>query len=192
MTAAETARWSIEHFEGFKYTDDPVDKGGATKFGITLRTLAYYREKYLGAPKGETTKQYVENLTLDEAVTVAVIVFMKEPGYDVLEPYPRTLLVVFDYGFHSGQPRATKALQVGINEVLRRNVLEPDGVIGKRTREYLEIIGKPLGDVLLANSILTQRQEFMQIIMERDLTQRRFMLGWWKRTTKLQRKIAEA
>lgn len=181
MNTSEIVRYVIDTFEGKLYTDDTVDTGGATKFGITQRTLQFYRRKITGNPALVVTKNDVRNLTMDEAVACAVQLFAVEPRIAEIVDW-RLRLLVFDYGFHSGQPRAIKALQaaVGTNQ---------DGVLGPLTLAATSQQHGVTDDrdmLLLALKVLTSREEFMIDIMERKQTQRRFMLGWWKRTTKLQ------
>lgn len=180
MTSVEIARWVIENFEGFKYTDDPVDTGGATKYGITLRTLQYYRRRKTGNALLVLTRKDVEMLMLEEAVACGVQVFMSEPRVaEILDWHVR--LIVYDYYFHSGGP-AIKALQTAVG------FKQPDGIIGEMTlaRVNVDMLSK---DVLVAFTVLTLREEFMQDIMDRRPTQKKYMFGWWKRTTKLQRML---
>lgn len=173
MTHHEISGFVIDTFEGHLYTDDPVDAGGATKFGITRRTLAYAR----GRP---VSKLDVKNLNRTEAVGIGVRVFMQEPGIDRIPDW-RVRLVVYDYTFHSGHLRAIKALQSAV-ELPRA---DQDGIIGPQTLGALS--GK--ADWLVMLRVLTEREEFMQDIMDRKQTQRKYMLGWWRRTTKIQRVI---
>ena len=54
--------------EGSKYTNDPTDRGGPTKYGITLRTLQAWRRS-----QGQTRKLQphdVKILTREEAVAI--------------------------------------------------------------------------------------------------------------------------
>lgn len=184
MDTSQIVHWVIENFEGFKYTDDPVDTGGATKFGITQRTLQFYRRQLTGDPTLVVTKNDVRNLTIDEAVACGVQLFAVEPRIAEIGDW-RLRLLVFDYGFHSGQPRAIKALQAAVGTA-------QDGVLGPITLAATSQQHGVTDDrdmLLLALTVLTSREEFMIDIMERQQTQRRFMLGWWKRTTKLQRLV---
>lgn len=180
MTTKEIVRWVIDTFEGHLYTDDPVDTGVATKYGITLRTLRYYRRKVSGDPLLVVTKQDVRDLTIEEAVACGVDVFAVEPRIAEIPDW-RTRLVVYDYGFHSGQPRAVRALQKALG-FLGDDV---DGQLGPVTLSHIAATESER----LALKVLTSREEFMQGIMERRQTQRKWMLGWWKRTTKLQRLV---
>lgn len=181
MKIDESVEWVINTFEGHLYTDDPVDTGGATKHGITRRTLQYYRRKKSGDPNLIVTKADVRALSLDEAVTCGVEVFAIEPHIAEILDW-RVRLVVYDFGFHSGPSHAIMMLQQSLD--LPNH--EVDGMLGPKTLRTADTWGDGRG---LAFDILTDREEFMQDIMERKATQRRFMLGWWKRTTKLQRLI---
>lgn len=182
MTPAEIVAFVIDTFEGWKYTDDPVDTGGATKFGITLRTLQYYRRLITNNPLLVVTKADVAQLTHEEAVACGLAVFFVAPAIDALPDW-RLQLAVYDYGFHSGEPRAITALQSAI----ALDVADQDGVIGPQTLAVLAAQPEPL---LVVMRVLTSREEFMQDLMDRNATQRRFMFGWWRRTTKLQRVIS--
>jgi lysozyme family protein len=177
MNTGEIVGWVIDTFEGKLYTDDPVDTGGATKFGITLRTLQYYRRTVLGRDR-VVTKTDVRNLTREEAIACGVAVFAIEPRIAELADW-RIRLVTYDYGFHSGQPRAVRALQ----EALGPPVVA-DGVIGPRTLSAVANHVDPLG---VALRLLTRREEFMQSLVEAKPLQRKYLLGWWRRTTRLQR-----
>jgi len=183
MSIEEAVRWVIENFEGHLFTDDPVDSGGATRHGITQRTLQYYRRKKTGNARLIVTVSDVRALTMDEAVAIGVEVFAREPRIAELTDW-RVRLVVYDFGFHSGQPRAIMSLQ----EALGFATHEVDGKIGPKTLAAVNAWGDDRG---LALAVLTYREEFMQGLMERRPSQRRYMLGWWKRTTKLQRLLLE-
>lgn len=178
MDTPAIVRWVIDTFEGHLFTDDPVDTGGATKFGFTLRTIQYARRKWTGNPALIVTKADVRNLTIEEAVRIGVEFFMEEPQIDRIPDW-RVRLVVYDYGFHSGQDRAVRAMQSWLTGVV------VDGRIGPAT-----IAAAGAADpVLLTFRILTDREEFMQRLMDAKPSQRRFLLGWWRRTTALQRLV---
>lgn len=185
MNTAAVVRYTIENFEGKLYTDDPVDTGGATKFGITQRTLQYYRRKVSGDPNLIVTKTDVSNLTIEEAVACGVEVFAVEPRIAEISDW-KIQLLVYDYGFHSGQPRAVRTLQQAVGTTA-------DGVLGPQTLGSVDAMaGNSFGLLRVALVVLTDREAFMQDIMERKQMQRRFMLGWWKRTTTLQRHVLQS
>ncbi len=180
MTPNEIVRFVIDTFEGKFFTDHKLDTGGATKFGVTQRTLQYYRRLVSGNPNVVVTKQDVKNLTVDEAVACGVWVFMKEPRLVSLNDW-RVQLVTYDYGFHSGQVQAISDLQAALGLQTR------DGVIGPITLGTFNMFDNKL---LLALRVMTYREEFMQQLILKKPSQREWMLGWWNRTTRLQRVIA--
>lgn len=85
------------------YTDDPRDNGGATKYGITLKTLAAWRHPQT------VTKDDVKNLTLEEAKLIY------EKNYWRLiqgDSFPFiAALMLFDAAVNSGPAQAVIWLQ---------------------------------------------------------------------------------
>jgi lysozyme family protein len=179
VTPTAIVRFVIDTFEGKLYTDHPLDTGGATKFGFTLRTIQYYRRLVSGNPNLVVTKADVKNLTIDEAVSCGVRVFMKEPRISDITNW-KVQLVTYDYGFHSGQVTAISDLQAAMGMDNR------DGVIGPITLGTYNLFDDKL---LLAFRLMTYREEFMQRLIAKKPSQRIWTLGWWNRTTKLQRII---
>ncbi|WP_112663093.1 glycoside hydrolase family 108 protein [Microvirga flavescens] len=105
----------LRHEGGF--VDHPLDPGGATKLGITQRTLALFRGRAvsvedvrgLSAPEARTIyrRQYWDSVQADEL----------PPGID---------LAVFDIAVNSGPGKAARLLQRAVGAAM-------DGVIGPKT-----------------------------------------------------------
>jgi hypothetical protein len=99
------------------FSDHPEDPGGATKFGITLRTLAEFREKPI-------SKEDVQALTRDEAKEIYRANYWNPMRCNEL---PRGVdLICFDFGVNAGPRTAIKALQ-------RAAGVTDDGSIGPIT-----------------------------------------------------------
>jgi lysozyme family protein len=99
------------------YVDDPLDPGGATNLGITLRVLSEWRHTAV-------TKIDVQNLTRDEAGAIYRARYWNVIHGDDL---PAGVdLMVFDAGVNLGAGRSARMLQaaVGAGE---------DGAIGPAT-----------------------------------------------------------
>lgn len=176
MTIEETVGWVQDTFEGHLFTDDPVDTGGATRHGITQRTYQYWETKY--GSGGTITKADVRSLSPERAVQVGVDVFAKETRIDRISDW-RVRLLTYDFAFHSGEAAAVKALQRCLG-------VETDGKIGQKTLTA-SATQPPFQTAL---RLLTTREEFLQELIDRKPSQRRYLFGWWKRTTKLQHVIA--
>lgn len=100
-----------------KYTNDPDDNGGATKFGITRKTLS-------GWLKRQATIVDVQNLTLAIAKQIYRKEYWDRIGGDKL-PWIYALLV-FDASINSGVKTASMWLQNAVGAT-------PDGMIGDAT-----------------------------------------------------------
>lgn len=88
------------------YVDHPKDPGGATKYGITARTLGAWR----GNPAGMVASaQEVEALTPDEATAIYRSQYADAIRFDDL---PSGIdYAVLDFAINSGVRRATETLQ---------------------------------------------------------------------------------
>jgi lysozyme family protein len=176
MTAKEQVEFIIGTFEGDIFTDDPVDLGGATRYGITLRTLQHYRRQKTGNPALEVTVDDVKNLTLGEAFDCGYVVFVVESGLVyILDDAVR--LSALDYAFHSGWVPAIKALQTAVGVTV-------DGILGPITADAINR-ADPMAVVL---DICTERQVRMQKLILKRNDQKRFAFGWWSRVTTIQQK----
>jgi len=99
------------------YVDDPADRGGPTKYGITLPTLAEQR----GRP---VTKADLIALTCDEAAVVyRDLYWAKIQGDDLPSGVD---YAVFDAAVHSGPRQAARWLQDALG-------VTTDGIIGPQT-----------------------------------------------------------
>lgn len=99
------------------YSNRATDKGGPTKYGITLATLSAARGK-------PVTAADVSNLTIEEAEDIYRKGYWAQSGGDLL---PRGLdYFVFNNGVMSGPARAVKILQKLIT-------VTPDGNVGVQT-----------------------------------------------------------
>ena len=102
MFEAEIAR-VIEREGGSAYTNRPSDRGGPTKWGITLATLERVRRR-------PCTADDVRALSATEAVHIYRDEFVLKPGFDRI-PDPLLREQVIDFGVVSGPERAVRWLQ---------------------------------------------------------------------------------
>jgi len=145
-----------------RFTDHPNDRGGATKYGITLRTLEWWRKR-------PVTVEDVKNLTLDEAREIYIHKYIKAPGFDKV-PESMLQLQLVDFGVNSGPGAAILNLQ----EILG---VPADGKLGPRTLEALS--QADLNKVNIA--LLKRRLMMIARIVKRDNKQVAFLMGWIKR-----------
>lgn len=152
------------------YVDDPKDRGGATKYGITLKTLSNYLHK-------PCTKKDVENLTIDIASNIYKKTYYYEPRIDLL---PEGLQpIVTDMAVNSGPIKAISMLQEVLN-TLGYKLGIPDGIIGNNTISTSSRAIRQFGHRLI-NLLVERRKIFYINIVKNDPTQKRFLNGWLAR-----------
>lgn len=116
----EIIRRVIER-EGTEFTDNPADRGGPTKYGITLATLRRRR--------GAATAADVAALTEAEALQIYLEDFIIQPGFDMV-PDPVLRWVIVDAGANHGPALARKLVQRALG-------VKDDGVWGPVTRQAI-------------------------------------------------------
>jgi lysozyme family protein len=161
---------------GDKYTNDPKDKGGPTRYGITEVTARAFG--YNGD---------MRELPYD---TVAIIYekrYWCAPKFDQL---PTELaLVCFDWGVNAGPSVPSKALQRCLNVLNNDGAQYPDivadGVFGNFSLYSLKQFSLKRGDEglrILKQMMISLRSVFYIELAERKTSQEKFEYGWQKRT----------
>lgn len=154
--------------EGTAYTNDPADRGGPTKFGITQATLSWYR-------KTPVTPEDVKALTLDEAKAIYQQRYILGPKFNLIQDLDisgSAMLYsnIVDFGVMSGPQLAIIHLQ----EILS---VPADGVLGPQTLGALQ-----QSDLVQVNKQLVSRRCLMAArLCKKDPTQVRFLVGWLQR-----------
>lgn len=158
--------------ESPKYTDVKGDRGGPTKFGITIETLSKWR-------KEKATAKDVENLGEDEARAIYAQEYITGPGFEMINDQGIAGLLI-DWGVMSGPEDAIKGLQT----VLSHNgaPVKVDGVLGSRTAQAAN--GFSLGNAMLRNLLVDDKILFHVNDVVSNPTQLKFLNGWIQRSLK--------
>ena len=158
MADFEKEFYSIIKVEG-GFVNDPADKGGATKFGITIKTLS----DYLGR---NATVEDVKNLDIG----TAKIIFKKK-YWDVclLDQIKSQVIAhfIFDQIVNSGPGIAIMLTQAVIGST-------QDGIMGQRTIALLNVTPEKR---FLKSFFKKVQQRYVQICVK-DASQIRFLAGW--------------
>lgn len=180
------------------FVDDPVDRGGATKYGISLRFLAAegaFDEDADGKADfdldmdGDIDGQDIRRLTVGDARYLYHRCFWEPLRADELErPIGE---MVFDQGVNGGLHAARKMLQQALNLCLAklgRPVIGVDGVLGdKETMPALVAVLKQAGSDALCEAYRTAVRDRYRAIVAANPSQKRFLRGWLARAEKLGR-----
>jgi lysozyme family protein len=97
LTASQVIDNLIER-EGSVFSNHPADIGGPTKFGVTIRTLSSFLKR-------PATVEDVAALTEDTARQVYALLFVREPGFSLIDDDILRELVI-DSGVQHGPGRA--------------------------------------------------------------------------------------
>lgn len=150
----------IIKFEGKTYTNNPADKGGPTKFGITIPAWQTFSGK-------KTTAKTIQGLTIDNARVFYILVHIRP--FDMLVD-PLRLLVI-DLGILRGVHTSVRMLQ----EIVGAQV---DGWIGKETLGKIALFDNRALTTLLIGA----RLHHIEDVIKADASQKIFRAGWRKRT----------
>lgn len=148
--------------EGSVYTDDPSDKGGPTKYGITLATLSASRGHACGPAD-------VQALSEDEARQIYHQNFVVAPGFWRINDLNLCGLLV-DCGVNHGPGTAIRWLQDAIG-------VTRDGNLGRTTAT----LANSGNSKILFGKILCARIKFYTGMADRDSSQAKFETGWMNR-----------
>lgn len=186
------------------FVDDKVDRGGTTKFGISLRFLTAegaFDEDGDGKADfdldldGDIDGQDIRRLTRGDAIFLYHRCFwLRLQAETFAQPIGEML---FDQAVNGGLSAARKLLQRAINNCLllskasvrKPGLLKVDGAIGNATRDaLLWVLGYPgLGMPALVTEYRSAARERYQAIVRRFPDQKRFLGGWLARADRLGR-----
>ena len=160
MSFAEAVAFVLEREGGFVH--DPVDRGGATKYGITQATLRRTRGTAV-------TVADVRALRISEAVRIYERDYWQASGAAAIGD-DRVALCVFDAAVNHGPVRAVKLLQSALG-------VTADGIIGPASRAALDAADP----AQVCARYLKARAAFFRQIVAGDATQQKFLAGWLAR-----------
>jgi len=186
------------------YVDDPADRGGATKFGISLRFLV--AEGALDTDgdgfadfdldmDGDIDRIDIRKLTRGDAVELYHRCFWQPIG---ASNYPKPIgEMLFDQAVNGGAVAAKKLLQRAVNRLLmdidprlgRPALLAIDGQLGETSKAAIRwlLTRSTLDPAALAEAYRDAVRERYREIVRRNPSQQRFLKGWLNRADRLGR-----
>lgn len=184
MTATKTELIEdVMRREGWdRYTDNLLDFGGPTRWGITERTARAFG--YTGD---------MRFLPYEKAFSIYSLMYWDKAQLDMVQQLdPKLAVYVFDFGVNSGVVRAGEYLQRLLNALNREESdyddIQVDGVIGKATLSALSAFKAKRdteGMKILRKAYNGIRIGFLFDITEANESQEAFTYGWFKRVVEL-------
>ena len=178
------------------YVNHPADRGGATKYGISLRFLVAEGKIDRDADgfydydldmDGDIDGADIAALTIDHARALYRRCFWDR---EHCESYPRPLgEMLFDQAGNGGAKAARKLLQSAINKALKSNKLKVDGAIGAKTEAALDVVLKSpsIGMSRLVTAFREAAADRYRAIAAANPSQKVFLNGWLRRANELGR-----
>lgn len=160
---------------GDKYTNDPVDRGGETKWGITVARAR--AAGYTGS---------MRDMTLAQALSIYELYYWEQPGFGQIDPLcPDLAHLLLDLGINFGPTVPTRFLQRALNVLNAEGTHWPDtavdGMAGAGTRyalkRFLERRGIR-GQQVIVDMVRAQASLRYMEIAESRPDQERFEWGW--------------
>lgn len=164
MTVEQIANDIVAREGGF--IDDPDDRGGATKFGVTIHTM---RNLGLDLDRdGDVDVADVRLLTRAQATNIFMKHYFKQPHIDHL---PAALQpVVFDMYVNAGS-NAVKILQSVLREF--GAIITVDGCLGPQSFEAAKIVQEKAKDFLVDAYAIARRNYYFNLA-DRRVASRKF------------------
>lgn len=157
------------------YVNNPADKGGPTRWGITQNTARAY------GYKGD-----MKDLPRETAKEIYMKQYWLEPKFDkIAELSPSIAEELCDTGVNMGPRVASTFLQRWLTALNQRGKLypdlKPDGVIGNITiaalRSYLAVRGSAGVTVMLKGLNCSQGARYLELAEAREANEE-FLFGW--------------
>ncbi len=146
---------TLAHEGGAKFTDDPNDRGGATKYGISQRAYPDVDIRNLTEQQARDIykRDYWDRIRGDEITSQAVAEN------------------IFDTAVNMGVRTASRLAQVALE-------IEPaDGIIGSQS---LKVINQADEALFIANFTIAKIARYAYIC-NRNKSQKKYLLGWLNR-----------
>lgn len=173
------------------HANDPLDSGGETQFGISLRFLVGEGQIDLDGDgfadfdldmDGDIDGADIQLLTVGDAIWLYHRFFWQRYNIEAL-PHPIGE-AVFDQAINGGGYAAKTMLQRAINSLNVRKIAV-DGKIGPVTRYFLGATIAWEGMEKVLEAYREQVRERYREIVQRNPSQKRFLNGWIARADKL-------
>ena len=164
----------LEHEGG--YVNNPLDLGGTTNFGISLR--------FLQSIQPQATCETIKNLTFEEAEELYFNHFWLSSNYNEIKSQS-IAEKVFDTAVNMGSKVANRFLQSTLNIIIfNGKPLVEDGNVGAETINAINLLeGEDVDGNILKVYRLLQKEHYAKIVIHRA-EQLTFLKGWFNRADK--------
>lgn len=163
------------------YSDDPSDRGGATRFGISLRYLKTKGSIGDIDGDGDVDAEDIRSLTKDQAAR-----FYKQDFWNKCrcgDLPPAVALIVFDQAVNTGVRTTSRMLQAHVK-------VRMDGIIGPDTTKAVTRAFRA-NPTWFISSYMGERAHYYHTISVANSSLAKFTKGWFNRLFELHEYVLE-
>ncbi len=155
------------------YVDNPLDLGGTTNWGISLR--------FLQSIDRTATKATIKNLTKGQAEDLYFQHFWLPNKYDEIKSQ-KVAEKVFDTAVNLGAKMANRFLQATLNIIIFNGAkIAEDGILGAKSINAINVLAEEdVDQSILKVYELLQKEYYAKIVINRK-EQVAFLKGWFNR-----------
>ena len=157
------------------YIKHPLDPGGATKYGITQRTLDNWQENQ------NTDSYHVAFLDKYEARQIYKEKYWEPMRLEELK-WDNIALILLDQGVNQGPRVAVQRAQRVLNEIKRGCDLKMDGILGKKTLKEINTLQNPISFCIM---YVKYSQLYYIDLVKKNKKLLAFIKGWIMRSHRL-------
>lgn len=167
---------------GDTFTNIKEDKGGATKWGVSLLFIRGTNDEMFDLNGDGVLNANDIRLMTEEVATLGFKKYFWDTPYglDWLDS-DKKAFVVFDAAVNNGPGNATKFIQRAVRALGMD--CDVDGKFGRQTAKCLK--DAPVEE--FCDAFLNAREDFFRAIVERNPSQRIFINGWLNRIKNIRR-----
>jgi len=175
-TFGDYIRYIINNFEG-GFVDDPDDRGGTTKYGISLSFLKYHHLDLTG--DGIANEEDIKSLKKADAIEIYRVYFWEKIKGEELNKIDHWIaLFVLDTHINTGMGGAI--LQRAINDFYKKRVLRVDNLIGTKTLSALR-----QANLQMVRLYLLKHRELYYVNITKNRPKNiKYLMGWSNRVFK--------
>lgn len=151
------------------YVDNPNDKGGPTKYGITLDTLSNWRGK-------TCTIRDIQDLTVVEAKEIYLSKYIYKPCFDKLPDQIRAQVI--DIGVNSGVGTSAILLVRACLKVNPEVAIKETSKLTSKELAYIKETVDDYGFVKVMNTLVDARLVYLAKITRNNPKNAEFIMGW--------------